>query len=88
MHGYHGRYLRIDVSRGTGEWVPLSDDVLARFIGGVGLGVWLIHREAPPGVEPLAPEAPLLFAFSPQRRFRRQRKRRCYSPSARWSARR
>src|SRR6516162_3444371 len=65
MHGYHGRYLRIDVSHGTAEWVPLSDDVLGRFIGGVGLGVWLMHREAPPGLDALAPEAPLVFAFSP-----------------------
>ena len=32
---------------------------------GVGLGTWLLHRLAPPGVDSLAPEVPLVFAFSP-----------------------
>jgi aldehyde:ferredoxin oxidoreductase len=65
MFGYHGRYLRIDVSDGTARWVPLPEAVLRRFLGGVGLGTWLLHREAPAGVDPLAPEAPLVFCFSP-----------------------
>ena len=30
--GYHGRYLRIDVSSGTVETVPLSDEVLRHYI--------------------------------------------------------
>src|SRR5713226_10636983 len=65
MFGYHGRYLRIDLSSGTPTWVPLSEDVLRRFIGGVGLATYLMHREWPAGVDPLAPEAPLLFCLSP-----------------------
>lgn len=65
MFGYHGRYLRIDLSTGTATWLPLAEDVLRRFIGGVGLATWLMHREAPAGVEPLAPEAPLVFCLSP-----------------------
>jgi aldehyde:ferredoxin oxidoreductase len=63
--GYHGRYLRIDVSRGTSEFVPLSDAVLRQFIGGSGLGVKLLLDEGAADVDPLAPEAPLVFAFSP-----------------------
>lgn len=65
MFGYHGRYLRIDVATGRAEVRSLSADVLRRFIGGVGLGTWLLHREAPPGVDPLSPDAPLVFCFSP-----------------------
>jgi aldehyde:ferredoxin oxidoreductase len=65
MFGYHGRYLRIDVTDGSARWVPLPEAVLRRFIGGVGLGTWLMHREAPARVDPLAPEAPLAFCFSP-----------------------
>jgi aldehyde:ferredoxin oxidoreductase len=65
MGGYHGRYLRIDVSRCTVVWVPLSEIVLRRFLGGVGLGTWLLHRECPSDVDPLAPEAALIFCFSP-----------------------
>jgi aldehyde:ferredoxin oxidoreductase len=63
--GYHGRYLRIDVSRGSGEYVALEDRVLRQFLGGSGLGVWLLLQEEAAQVEPLAPEAPIVFAFSP-----------------------
>src|SRR5580658_6667866 len=63
--GYYGRYLRIDVSCGTAERVPLSDAVLRQFIGGSGLGVKLLLDEGAAHVDPLAPEAPLVFAFSP-----------------------
>jgi aldehyde:ferredoxin oxidoreductase len=65
MFGYHGRYLRIDLTRGSCEWVPLPEDVLRRFIGGVGLATWLMHRECPRGADPLSPEAPLVFSLSP-----------------------
>jgi aldehyde:ferredoxin oxidoreductase len=65
MFGYHGCYLRVDLSAGTAVRVPLPEDVLRRFLGGVGLGTYLMHREAPPGVDPLAPEAPLVFSLSP-----------------------
>jgi aldehyde:ferredoxin oxidoreductase len=65
MFGYHGRYLRIDLTRRRASWVPLPEDVLRRFIGGVGLATYLMHREAPPGIDPLAPDAPLIFCLSP-----------------------
>src|ERR671931_179831 len=65
MFGYHGRYLRVDATAGTGEPVPLPEHVLRRFVGGVGLAAWLLHRECPPGIDPLAPESPLAFVFSP-----------------------
>lgn len=65
MGGYHGRYLRIDVSDGNANWVSLPESVLRRFIGGVGLGTWLLHQETTPHFDPLAPEAALVFCFSP-----------------------
>jgi aldehyde:ferredoxin oxidoreductase len=63
--GYHGCYLRIDVTKGTGEYVPIDDTILRQFIGGSGLGVWLLLNAGMADVDPLAPEAPLVFAFSP-----------------------
>jgi aldehyde:ferredoxin oxidoreductase len=65
MFGYHGRYLRIDVSSGATSWAPLSEDVLRRFLGGVGLATYLMHRESSASVDPLAAEAPLIFSLSP-----------------------
>jgi aldehyde:ferredoxin oxidoreductase len=63
--GYHGCYLRIDVTVGTAERVPLADSILRQFLGGSGLGVKLLLDEGAAHVDPLAAEAPLVFAFSP-----------------------
>ena len=63
--GYHGCYLRIDVSRGSVERVPLAEDVLRQFIGGSGLGVRLLLNEGSADLDALDPRAPLIFAFSP-----------------------
>jgi len=65
MFGYHGQYLRINATTGAARAEALSERVLRRFVGGVGLAAWLLHRECPPGVDPLAPENPLAFVFSP-----------------------
>ncbi len=64
-YGYHRRYLWIDVSTGEARAIPLEEEVLRAYLGGVGLGTWLLLRHAPLGVDPLAPEAPLVVAFSP-----------------------
>ena len=63
--GYFGRALVVDVANGDAERLSLPEDVLRAYIGGAGLGAWLMHRLAPPGVDPLSPEAPLAFVFSP-----------------------
>ncbi len=63
--GYHGRYLRVDAGTGAAEMVPLDPADLRAFVGGVGLAALILWREAPRGVDPLAPEAPLVFCGSP-----------------------
>ena len=63
--GYFGRALVVDAGSGTASALPLSDELLRAYLGGAGLGCWLLHRLGPPGVAPLAPEAPLAFVFSP-----------------------
>src|SRR5688572_6315065 len=64
-YGYHGAYLRIDVSQGLVERVPLDEALLRQHIGGSGLGVRLLLDAGAAGMDPLSPEAPLVFAFSP-----------------------
>ncbi len=63
--GYFGRALVVDVSDGAAERLELPEPVLRGCLGGAGLGAWLMHLLAPAGVDPLAPEAPLAFVFSP-----------------------
>ncbi|HEX5137843.1 MAG TPA: aldehyde ferredoxin oxidoreductase family protein [Planctomycetota bacterium] len=63
--GYHGAYLRVDLSTGESRPVAIPRDVLARYIGGVGLGTWICFNEGGPAHDPLAPEAPLILCLSP-----------------------
>ena len=63
--GYFLRALIVDLSTGQSTVKPLGEDVVRSFIGGAGLGAWLMHECCPPGADPLGPEAPLIFVFSP-----------------------
>jgi aldehyde:ferredoxin oxidoreductase len=63
--GYFGRALVVDVGDGGAEPLALPEPVLRGCIGGAGLAAWLMHRLAPPRVDPLGPQAPLAFVFSP-----------------------
>jgi aldehyde:ferredoxin oxidoreductase len=63
--GWHGRYWRFDLSTGKGEHVAIPERILRLYVGGVGLGTWILQRETRAGFDPLGPEAPIVFAFSP-----------------------
>src|SRR3954470_17644357 len=63
--GYHGGYLRVDVTDGTATRMPLAESLLREYIGGSGLGARLLLGEGGALADPLSPEAPLVFAFSP-----------------------
>jgi aldehyde:ferredoxin oxidoreductase len=65
VHGYFGQALVVDVTDGSARTLPLGEDVLRAYLGGAGLGAWLTAELAPRGVDPLAPENPLSFVFSP-----------------------
>ena len=63
--GYFGQALVVDAGQASASTLPLPDDLLRAYIGGAGLAAWLMYRLGPPGVDPLAAEAPLAFVFSP-----------------------
>jgi len=63
--GYFGSALLVDLDGPRSEQLALPDHVLRATIGGAGLGTHLLAQLAPAGVDPLAPEAPLAFVFSP-----------------------
>jgi len=63
--GYHGAYLHIDVSTGRAERRSLPAGVLRRFLGGSGLGTYLLLAHGAAQADPLSPAAPLAFVFSP-----------------------
>lgn len=63
--GYHGRYLRVDLTTGAAHAVELEENQLRQTVGGTGLGVALLLRENAAQAEPFSPEASLAFVFSP-----------------------
>jgi aldehyde:ferredoxin oxidoreductase len=63
--GYFGRALVVDAATGAGAALPLPDEILRAYIGGSGLGAWLLHRLGTPGADALDPAAALAFVFSP-----------------------
>ena len=65
MHGFHNRLLRVGLATQTWTAEEIPDDVLTRYLGGKGLASHLLLENAPAGVEPLAPENPLIFATGP-----------------------
>src|ERR1700750_1077003 len=62
---YVGQALVVDVTSGTSRNQPLPDRVLRGYIGGSGLGTWLLCQLGTAGGDPLGPRAPLAFVFSP-----------------------
>lgn len=65
MHGFYNRVLHIDVGNQTWRSEQVPDEVLALYLGGKGLAAYLLERNAPAGVAPLAPENPLIVAVGP-----------------------
>ena len=63
--GYHGRYLRVDLTTGRAEMIALDESMLRNFLGGSGLGVAILLREGAATAAPLSPDASLAFVFSP-----------------------
>jgi aldehyde:ferredoxin oxidoreductase len=63
--GYFGRALIVDVTDGSSSILELPPAVLRDYIGGAGLGTWLLTQLAPVRVDPLDASAPLAFVFSP-----------------------
>ncbi|HEX2474906.1 MAG TPA: aldehyde ferredoxin oxidoreductase family protein [Lacipirellulaceae bacterium] len=63
--GYHGCYLRIDLTNGSSSKVALDHSRLRSCIGGSGLGVDILLSEGASRAEPLSPAAVLAFVFSP-----------------------
>jgi len=63
--GYIGRILYVDLTDQSWRVEPLDEAIARAFIGGRGLGAKMLYDMTPPGMDPLAPEAPLVFATGP-----------------------
>jgi len=65
MKGFFNKLLKIDLSGQEFSYEPIPDEVLARTLGGKGLGTHLLMKENPQGVDPLGPENNFFITTGP-----------------------
>ena len=65
MGGYMGKLAWIDLSTGSVKIEEIPEDVQRSYIGGTGLGAYILRRFPFHKLDPLGPENVLIFATGP-----------------------
>jgi aldehyde:ferredoxin oxidoreductase len=65
LEAYNKQILWIDLTEQTTRIENLEEDIYKKFIGGRGLGTYLLYRELEPGIDPLSPDNILFFLSGP-----------------------
>jgi aldehyde:ferredoxin oxidoreductase len=65
MKGFFNKLLRINLKAKTFKEESIPDSVFENYLGGKGLGTFLLIKENPPGVDPLSPQNKLIFCIGP-----------------------
>jgi aldehyde:ferredoxin oxidoreductase len=63
--GYMNNLLRVDLNTGELNNTPLPVEEMPSYLGGKGLGAYLLYHEQSPGIEPLSPDNNLIFHTGP-----------------------
>ncbi len=63
-NGYNNRLVRVNLSTNQITTEPLPN-IIETFLGGKGLGAYILTRELPPGIDPLGPENKLVIVTGP-----------------------
>ncbi len=65
MKGLFGRVLRINLDRRTFAEETIPDSVYETYLGGKGLGTYLLSRDNPSGIDAFSPKNRLIFCVGP-----------------------
>lgn len=65
MNGFHNRVLHVDLKQRSFAEESIDDAVYQQFLGGKGLGTYLLLKNNRAGVDPLSPDNALIFATGP-----------------------
>jgi aldehyde:ferredoxin oxidoreductase len=65
MKGFFNQLLRIDLSRRKTTVEAIPESVLRSYLGGKGLGSFLLLKENPPRIDPFSPQNRLIFTLGP-----------------------
>jgi aldehyde:ferredoxin oxidoreductase len=65
MKGVWHKIMRVDLTTGQSRLEDVPDKVYEYFLGGGGLGAYILWKECPAGTKPFDPENRLIFATGP-----------------------
>jgi len=65
MYGYYDSYARVDLTTGIVTRQRFSEETYRKFIGGAGIGTYILHTETGRDTDPLGPENVLTFNTGP-----------------------
>lgn len=65
MFGWRGKILRVNLTKGIVHEEKLDPQVAKDYIGGRGLGIWLLNKELDPQCDPLSPANIMVMATGP-----------------------
>jgi len=65
MKGFFGKLLRVNLQTKTSTEEAIPDSVFENYLGGKGLGTYLLMKENPPGVDAFSPQNRLIFCIGP-----------------------
>ncbi len=65
MYGSYGKLLRINLSDKTYKEEAIPDQALEQYLGGKGLGAYLLYKYLPEKADPLSPDNKLIFVTGP-----------------------
>ena len=63
--GYAGQFLRINLTEGKITKEKLDEWTARNYLGGVGIGSYMLYKEVPPNTDPLRPDNKLMFFTGP-----------------------
>ena len=61
MYGFYGKLLKVNLTEQETSVEEISPEVFKNYLGGKGLGSYLLLKHLPSGVEPLSPENKVIF---------------------------
>jgi len=64
-YGWNGKILWVDLTKKTSKTEDIPSQVYENFIGGKGLGAYLLYRSLEPKTDPLGPDNILFFVTGP-----------------------
>ncbi len=62
MEGFFRRLLRIDLSNQSWAWETIPGNLIEDYLGGKGMGTFLLTQETPPGIDSTDPQNPIIFS--------------------------